>query len=237
MSKSGDNILPRPQRPRKDGPDKTRRGRPVGDREAKRKELVRAGIAVLADLGYAGTSLRKVARRAGHTTGAVTYYFDNKQTMIGQILGYVFDQYDEYLQKDEMIVDVKEAIRQSLVANSELDLWSAQFQLLAQARHDPAIAQVYQRRYADYRETFTAILASKQRHGTIRDDIPADLLADQVSAMVDGWMMMMPLEPERFAPDRLERLLASLTTMIEKTGARAEAKNPISPPAPRLPPD
>lgn len=47
-----------------------RRGRPVGDREAKRAELLRAAISVIAQEGFAGASLRKVAQRAGCTTGS-----------------------------------------------------------------------------------------------------------------------------------------------------------------------
>ncbi|WP_414694373.1 TetR family transcriptional regulator, partial [Phenylobacterium sp.] len=41
-----------------------RRGRPVGDRDARRAELLAAAIAVIAQEGYAGTSLRKVAEQA-----------------------------------------------------------------------------------------------------------------------------------------------------------------------------
>src|SRR5689334_4432055 len=58
------------------------RGRPAGDREAKRADLLKAAIAVIAQDGFAGASLRKVAQRAGCTTGAVTYYFANKREMV-----------------------------------------------------------------------------------------------------------------------------------------------------------
>lgn len=43
------------------------RGRPVGDHEAKRAELLKAAISVIAQEGLAGASLRKVAQRAGCT--------------------------------------------------------------------------------------------------------------------------------------------------------------------------
>lgn len=56
------------------------RGRPIGDREAKREALLRAASSVIAEEGYASASLRKVAKSAGYTTGAVTYYFANKKS-------------------------------------------------------------------------------------------------------------------------------------------------------------
>jgi TetR/AcrR family transcriptional regulator, transcriptional repressor of aconitase len=49
------------------------------DREAKSSELIEAARYVIARDGYAGASLLKVAARAGYSTGAVTYYFANKE--------------------------------------------------------------------------------------------------------------------------------------------------------------
>lgn len=188
-----------------------RRGRPVGDREAKRIELLTAAISLMADEGYAGTSLRKVAARAGYTTGAVTYYFENKEALFGAVAEHLFDRFDTMLE----IKDVKTSFSQWLDwTNTDTDLWLAQFQLLALARHEPAFATVFQRRYEHYREIFAFTLAEGQRGGTIRDDIPADLLADQLSAMADGWMLLRPIEPERFESVRVQRLLDAVVTLI-----------------------
>ena len=60
----------------------------------------------------------------------------------------------------------------------------------------------------------TEILAAGQAHGTVRDDIPADVLADQLSAMGDGWMMMLPIEPKRFATKRVQTLLDATMALI-----------------------
>ncbi|HSM95608.1 MAG TPA: hypothetical protein VLT91_06170 [Rhizomicrobium sp.] len=44
--------------------------------------------------------------------------------------------------------------------------------------------------------------------------IPAELLADQISAMGDGWMMLFPIEPERFQPKRVKALLDATMALI-----------------------
>ena len=67
-------------------PARRGRGRPVGDRDAKRKELLGAAISVIAQDGFAGASLRKVAERAGCSTGTVTYYFANKEEMMAAVI-------------------------------------------------------------------------------------------------------------------------------------------------------
>ena len=198
-------------RPQKRGP-----GRPVGDRAAKRTELLDAATAVIARDGFAGASLRNVAEQAGCSTGAVTYYFANKEEMMAAVIESQFDVFDEMLKGSEDKVDIRAGLKRWLDSLSSNDPgeWIAGFQLLAHARHEPKLAAVYQRRYTKYRDVLASMLAKGQRQGSIRKDIPADLLADQISAMGDGWMMLFPIEPERFQPNRVKALLDATIALI-----------------------
>ncbi|MGF2685571.1 TetR/AcrR family transcriptional regulator [Marinobacter sp. DUT-3] len=175
-----------------------------------------AAISVIAQEGYSGASMRKVAKQAGCTTGAVTYYFANKEEMVSAVAQSLFDQFDTMLDSGEGSVDVRVVIQQWLdwTSLNETDTWLAVFQLLAHARHEPAFANVIQQRYFRFRQGLAAILAKGQAQGVIRSDIPADLLADQLSAISDGWMMMHPIEPERFEQSRAKALLDALITLI-----------------------
>src|SRR5689334_4219474 len=76
-------------------------GRPVGDRAAKRTELLDAAIAVIAQEGFAEASLRKVAERAGCSTGAVTYYFANREEMMAAVIESQFDVFDAMLRRSD----------------------------------------------------------------------------------------------------------------------------------------
>ncbi|ANI79261.1 TetR/AcrR family transcriptional regulator [Sphingobium sp. EP60837] len=187
------------------------RGRPVGDRDAKRVELLDAAISVMAEHGYAGTSLRKVASRAGYSTGAVTYYFANKEAMFKAVTEQLFDRFDVLLESNDLQATLKVWLDWTSVDN---DVWASLFQLLSIARHEPEIATIFSTRYRSYRETFASTLEIGQREGNIRNDIPADLLADQITAMADGWMIMRPIDPDRFEPKRVERLLRSVMQLI-----------------------
>ncbi|MDH4608089.1 TetR/AcrR family transcriptional regulator [Pseudomonas sp. BN102] len=193
-----------------------RRGRPVGDHNAKRAELLAAAIAVIAQEGYAGASMRRVAQHAGCTTGAVTYYFANKEEMVGAVAQNLFDRVDALLEINREQLDIKSLIEQWLewISSDEPDNWLAWLQLLTHARHEPAFAGIIKQRYTRFRQVFTSVLEEGQNQGKIRDDIPADLLADQVSAISDGWLMMLPIEPERFSAERGQALLNALITLI-----------------------
>ncbi|WP_280218158.1 TetR/AcrR family transcriptional regulator [Nocardia neocaledoniensis] len=192
-----------------------RRGRPTGDHEAKRIELLRAATAVIAEEGYAGASLRKVAQRAGYTTGAVTYYFANKSEMIIALVESRFDRYDAMLEHAREQTDIPALIRRWLAMTAgDSQHWPVMSELLVHARSEPVLADLIRDRYARYRDAHAAIIKEAQARGTIRDDIPAELLGDQLVAMGDGWTMMYPFEPQRFVPSRADELLDAVVELI-----------------------
>lgn len=191
----------------------------MGNHEEKRTELIKAVIEVIAREGYAGSSLRKVAQHAGCTTGTVTYYFANKEEMVTAAAQSLFDDFDRLLDFSQEGINVRDIIEHWLnwTKADEPDSWLALFQLLAHARHERAFANVLEQRYFRFREHFASFLAKGQVEGTIRDDINADLLADQISAMGDGWMMSQPIEPERFNSKRKQALLDAVIILVSPT--------------------
>ncbi|MEN0136615.1 MAG: TetR/AcrR family transcriptional regulator [Rhodococcus sp. (in: high G+C Gram-positive bacteria)] len=198
------------------------RGRPTGDHDAKRAELLKAATSVIAQEGYANTSLRKVAQRAGYTTGAVTYYFANKEELVIALARSRFDRYDAMLAEVAAEGDVRGLFERWLnLTTGDPEFGSVMSELLAHGRHEPVLAAVIAERYAHFRRVHTSIVAAGQARGTIRDDIPADLLTDQLSAMGDGWALMFPLESERFTPSRARALVDAVIALIAPVpGAR-----------------
>jgi AcrR family transcriptional regulator len=195
---------------------RAKRGRPIGDREAKSGELIEAARYVIAREGYAGASLRKVAACAGCSTGAVTYYFANKEAMVATVAEALFDEFDRWLSDQAAPLDLRALFERMLrwTASRKGDAWLGAFQLLVRAAADPPLAAVIQRRYAQFRRRLTSLLERGQAQGVIRGDIPADLLADQVCAIGDGWAMMFPVEPERFGRGRIHDLVTAAITML-----------------------
>jgi TetR/AcrR family transcriptional regulator, transcriptional repressor of aconitase len=196
--------------------ERAKRGRPIGDREAKSGELIEAARYVIAHEGYAGASLRRVAARAGCSTGAVTYYFANKEAMVASVAEALFDEFDGWLDDQPPVIDIRAIFDRTILwtTSRKGDGWLVAFQLLVRAASDPSLAGVIQRRYAQFRRKLTSLLENGQGQGVIRGDIPADLLADQVCAMGDGWAMMFPVEPERFGRGRIHDLVNAAIAML-----------------------
>lgn len=160
--------------------------------------------------------MRKVAKRAGCTTGAVTYYFASKEEMDIAVAHNLFDRFDGLLESSWARTDIRMLIEQwfDWAQVDDTDMWYALFQLLAHARHEQAFADIVQRRYKQFRRALTSKLAQGQSHGIIRNDIAADLLADQISAMSDGWMMLIPIDQRRFSPERVRALQEAVIVLV-----------------------
>jgi AcrR family transcriptional regulator len=193
-----------------------KRGRPVGDREARSGELIAAARAVIARDGYAGATLRKVAEEAGATTGAVSYYFGNKEAMVSAVAEALFDEFDAWLEAQGGGVDPHSLCNDLLnwITSGAGEPWLTGLQLVVGARGDEALARVIERRNGQFMQNLTALLEKGQAEGVIRTDFPAEVLADQLGAMADGWALLFPIEPARFAPDRMRALANSAAAML-----------------------
>ncbi|WP_280447471.1 TetR/AcrR family transcriptional regulator [Nocardia cyriacigeorgica] len=190
------------------------RGRPAGDHAAKRTELLEAAASVIATEGYAKATMRRVAERAGYTTGAVTYYFANKEEMVLALVVSRFDRYDAMIESIRGTTDVRELMEQWFQLGQDMKFWPLMPELLTSARSEPRIAELIAQRYAKFRAEYAAVLAAAQERGTVRDDIPALVLSDQLSAMADGWALLYPVEPERFTPAQTRELIDATIALV-----------------------
>src|SRR5271157_2066402 len=91
---------------------KPKRGRPVGDHDSKRAELVDAAWNLIIRDGYAGASMRRIAREAQCSTGTVSHYFANKNEIVTLVLKRIFDEAGESMTQLTGSEDVVESIRQ-----------------------------------------------------------------------------------------------------------------------------
>ncbi len=57
---------------------------------ARRAQIIDRAVETIAELGYAQTSLAKIAKRAGISTGVISYYFAGKDDLIAEVVAHVF---------------------------------------------------------------------------------------------------------------------------------------------------
>ena len=64
---------------------------------ARRAQIVDAATLVVAEVGYANTSLARIAERAGVSKSVISYHFDGKQDLLAQVAGAFFEHAWEHM--------------------------------------------------------------------------------------------------------------------------------------------
>lgn len=81
----------------------------------RRTEIIDAAIAVMAQVGLAGLSMRVVANQAGIPLGALSYYFDDKADLVAQAFAQLSDR------EIERVVRTAEQLSPSMSADQLAD--------------------------------------------------------------------------------------------------------------------
>jgi AcrR family transcriptional regulator len=87
--------------------------RPSFIETARRAQIIECAIDAIAELGFAQASLAQIARRAGVSTGVISYYFPGKDALIREVVAHVFTTGEAFIRPR---VDVGEDPRATLLA-------------------------------------------------------------------------------------------------------------------------
>ncbi|NJN51102.1 MAG: TetR/AcrR family transcriptional regulator [Gammaproteobacteria bacterium] len=211
------------------------RGRPVGDRDAKVAELLEAAREVIAREGCVAASIRKVAQHAGYSTGAITYYFANRDDLLARLVEDVFVDFDQWLDPAGDSIQAVRAMMEDMLLPHGVRKDRGQLarqvwlQLLVHAGTDTRLAAVIEQFYGRFRARLAELIARAQAKGTIRDDFPAELLADQISAVGDGWLIVQPVERRHFDRRRVHALIDMAIAMLAPVEGFVSASHATKP--------
>ena len=63
----------------------------VGMESIRKKQLIDAALAVMAEVGYHGTTISLISKRAGLSSGIISHYFGDKQGLIEATMRYLLE--------------------------------------------------------------------------------------------------------------------------------------------------
>lgn len=87
--------------------------------EARREQIIKAAIEVLAEIGYVSASLSQIAKKAKISTGLISYHFSGKEDLMNNTLMYLVEQEWSFIKGK---VDVKQTSTEKLIAFIEASL-------------------------------------------------------------------------------------------------------------------
>lgn len=197
-------------------------GDPFWDEFDTHEMIMEATVWVLAEGGYRGLTLRKVAERAGKNRGLVHYYFESKDDLLRSLLDHVFEGTKRLLEIDENADPAEKlwtALRFFAYGPGGVDehgrhYYQAILQLQALAAHDEELRDRFTRNYRYTVDLTRAIVEEGVDAGTF-DDVDPEATAIFLVAAVDGarWAdLTLDVETVRATTlDAIDRLVLGLT--------------------------
>jgi TetR/AcrR family transcriptional repressor of bet genes len=161
----------------------------LGMGPVRRTQLIEAAISSLHDYGYADTTVARIAKKAGVSSGIVHHYFNGKDDLLFATMQYMLRELRaETLKRLKQAANPRERLSAIIEANfapsqyspDVMTAWLALYGSARQSAHLTRILRLYDAR-----------LKSNLRHALrqLTDEATAEELGIGVSALIDGvWL-------------------------------------------------
>lgn len=185
--------------------------------DERRRLLIDATITVLSEHGLAGTTVRRIAARAGVTPGLVTHYFDGKAELVSAAYRSLADRFhSDYAAASDAAGDdplerlrayVGSVFKPETLDRNLLRVWTS---FWTSALTDPASrpARVHYETARESRDWLKRlvrdVLESRGRKPSAAD---VEELAIAIWSLVDGMWLTWGLDPDLFDADQGRRIV------------------------------
>lgn len=192
----------------------------------RREHLIAAAARVLVRDGSAGIRVRDVAAEAGVSTGIVHYYFGSKDEILIDALRWAIgkpaERFAELRRDGDHLRVLATLLEVSLphpgVLYDEYVLW---LELWTAATHDPALQPVAESLAAEYREELVKLIEEGTSAGAFHPVAEPTVVAERISAMVDGLCLRTVVGYSWTPLDRVRGLLRNFA--CEQLGVATDA--------------
>jgi TetR/AcrR family transcriptional repressor of bet genes len=173
-------------------------------RDQRRRDLIRATVAVIARHGYAGTTVSRVAQKAGVSVGLVNFHFHSKERLVRETFRHLSAEYDLVWRRNLAAVADEPRARLDVMIHTYFDpqvftreklpVW---FTFWSDAelrdRYRVAALRVERRYLSEVEAEIARLLGDGRDSGPLAGKITAAL-----SAMIDGFWLQFMLHPGNF---------------------------------------
>jgi AcrR family transcriptional regulator len=178
--------------------------------DARRRQILKAAVQVIAEKGLCDTGIKDVADQAGTSPALVIYYFGKKDVLLAEALSFADERF--YAQTAGAVAALASA-RDRLVelvrcscsvgeAEDDFDEWVLWLDLWARAPRDPDVARDRAAMDRRWRTTIGEIVREGQAAGEF-SRIDPGAFALRLGALIDGLAIQVVLEDPEVSRERM----------------------------------
>jgi AcrR family transcriptional regulator len=212
--------------------------------DARRRQILKAAVQVIAEKGLCDTGIKDVADRAGTSPALVIYYFGKKDVLLAEALSFADEGF--YAQTADAVAKMSSA-RDRLVelvrsscsvgeAEEDFDEWVLWLDLWARAPRDPDVARDRQALDRRWRTSITEIVRDGQAAGEFAR-VDAELFALRLAALMDGLAILVVLKDPDVDRERMFDLCIDTCARELGFSWTAEDRTAVTQAIPRQAPD
>ena len=174
---------------------------------------------VVAEEGFTGATMRRIAERAGVSTGMLTYYYKNKREILTDMMAQVYIRLLEALREllaGEQGPESVEAAFEFMLEGSRrgsfpMSFWLAYF---AEALHDEELRHTAIAGTNRLRSVFRDAIAAGVKSNELRADVDSEAAADLLMCLWQGVRVEVGLY--KLDEDRALRALRQVLALMAK---------------------
>jgi TetR/AcrR family transcriptional regulator, transcriptional repressor of bet genes len=195
------------------------------DRDHQRTELAWAACRAIASKGIERVTIRDVAAEAGRSTGMVTHYFADKESLLVAALTTATEACHERLLRRALAdpVNLRAVLSESLPLNAQVRLeWAIWVNYWATATTSGTLGAEQRRHYRAWHHIIEGMLTTLRDTGRLREGIEPAAAADLLMTVVDGLGLRATVDPEGWPARRILLCLDRELALIEAGGSVRE---------------
>jgi AcrR family transcriptional regulator len=178
--------------------------------EAKRREILEAALALVAERGYRNSTLQEIADAVGLSKAGVLHYFTSRENLIAEVIRERDAQDATSFGRDA--TDMLDLLRKTMEHNESVpglvELYS---RLVVEAESHEHPAHDYVReRYATTTDSVAAAVRQRQEAGALSGNIDPRVLARTLIALSDGLQLQWMYNREIDMAEAFDAILALL---------------------------
>ncbi len=170
----------------------------TASRDVRRKQLIMAAIESISKRGFSGTTLKHVTQGAKLSHGVVNFYFESKETLYVETLGYIVNEHYELWHgsmdnagpdpADQLTAVVEADFDKKVCSPKKMAVW---FAFWGQAKYRPKYLKIHNKHDEDRFVELTRLCGEIINEGKY-ENLDAGQVARTIEALVDGlWLTMM----------------------------------------------
>ncbi|MFS8497697.1 MAG: helix-turn-helix domain-containing protein [Micromonosporaceae bacterium] len=156
--------------------------------EARRREILAAARSCFARYGYEGATVRRLEEETGLSRGAIFHHFRDKESLFLAVAEDDAAEMVETVARNGLVQVMRDLLARA--ASPETIGWlGTQLEVSRRLRTDPEFAARWAARVEAVAAATRERLARQREAGTLRDDVPVEVLARFLELAYDGLVL------------------------------------------------